>query len=103
MHHADLAQRVPGIRTAGPGAPVILTLKDHAGFRAGRQQALVVLVVADGADVLVGESILHVLPTGSGVRAAECAFTRSEHNLPIGNSDAANAADRSRQAGVLPG
>src|SRR5271167_1617937 len=81
----------------------ILTLKDHAGFRTGRQQALVVLVVADGTDVLVRESVLHVLPASSAVRAAEGAFARGKHNLPVrGDGDATNAGYGGRQTGVLP-
>src|SRR5271155_55326 len=97
LHHADVAQGVARVGTASPALAVVLTLKDHAGFRAGRQQALIILIVADRADVLVGETILHVLPAGSAVRAAECALARSEHDLPIrGNAYATNAADLSR-------
>src|SRR5271170_5217172 len=103
MHYADLTQRIAGIRTAGPGVAGILTLKHHAGFRTGRQQALVVLVVADGADVLFREAILHVLPAGSAVGAAESAFARSKHDLPVRDCHPTNAGHVGRQTRALPG
>src|SRR6202035_2560793 len=75
VHHVDVAQRIASVGTAGPGVACIHALEHYAGFGAGGQQPFVAVVIADRADVLIRETILHVLPSPARVRAAECAFS----------------------------
>src|SRR5207342_1901540 len=61
-NNADPAQRISRIGSAMPGAAPVLAFEHHSGRRAGREQTLAALVVGDRADVLVGDTVHHVLP-----------------------------------------
>src|SRR5450631_474205 len=70
VHDANVAEGVSGVGAAMPTVAAVFALEHHAGGRAGRQQELAALVIANGADVLVRQAVQHMFPGEPRIRTA---------------------------------